>query len=397
MTSRSRVHNGRLRAAVVGVGHLGRHHARILGGMPDVELVAVVDTRIEQAREIAQARGPLVQAYSEIGPLLEPEARLDAVVVAVPTMLHHDVAIEFLRRGISCLVEKPLAAELGHAVALVNAARAGGAVLHVGHIERYNPVFEALQLTGFRPRVLMAERRGSTNFRCLDVGVVLDLMIHDLDLILALVPSEPKTVHAVGLNVLGGHEDEAMAHVEFEDGTVAILTASRISDTTARTMRVWGDEGCVSIDFAARSGATLRPTESTRRGLDLDGLDRSRPETLRNHLFGKVLRIDPVHRDDGSNAPALAGPKQPRLGVANFPSTMPTQREPLAIELEDFISAVVRGTSPRCSGLDALRAMRLADQILRAIHSHRWTDPNSSEPIMGTLRPRPVEREAAWL
>jgi predicted dehydrogenase len=331
----------RLRVGVVGVGHLGQHHARILASLPDVELVAVADSRPEQAQAIADRFG--TRAVSDYHQLLD---RVDAVSIAVPTVLHREVAGTFLSRGIPAMVEKPLAGSLCEAELLVSLSHSTGALLQVGHIERFNPALSALQQMAIRPKYINAERLSTYTFRSTDIGVVLDLMIHDIDLVLSLISSPVRSVAAVGVSLFGEHEDVANARVEFEDGTVANLTASRASYTALRKMRIWGSEGYASLDFAAKQATLVQPSEEFLSGtLDLEGIDLSQPSAVKEHLFGKVLRVDQVQ---------TAG------------------REPLALELEDFVQAVRGKSHPRVRGDDALRAMRMADQVLRSLNAHRW-------------------------
>jgi predicted dehydrogenase len=343
-----------IRVGVVGVGHLGQHHARVLAGFPGVELVGVVDARPDQARAVAGRTGS--EPFDDYRALLD---RVDAVSVAVPTRSHREVASAFLERGVATLVEKPLAATLDDAEALAMLARDRGAVLQVGHIERFNPALSALEGMGLRPKFIAAERLSTYTFRSTDVGVVLDLMIHDLDLILALVPAPVRSVSAVGVSVFGGHEDIANARIEFEDGTVATVTASRASAQALRKMRLYGAEGYASLDFATRQGTLIRPSELLRRGvLDLEGLDLSQPAAVKEHVFGKVLRVDRVQTEGEG-------------------------REPLALELEDFVRAARGLSRPRVSGDDALRAMRLADQVLQSLESHAW-DGAAGPPAAST-------------
>ncbi len=358
----------RLRVAVVGVGHLGQHHARVLAAHPDVELVAVADTRLDQAEAIAMKLG--TQAVTDFRSLVD---RVDAVSIAVPTLHHRAVAEVFLERGIATMIEKPLATSLAEAEVLVALARARGALLQVGHIERFNPALSALEGLPLRPRYISCERLSSYTFRSTDIGVVLDLMIHDLDIILSLVPAAVRSVAAVGVSVFGGHEDIANARVEFDDGCVANLSASRVSYVAARKLRLWGAEGYATLDFATRQGTLVHPSEQLRQGqLDLAGLDLSQPKAVKEHLFGKILRVDQV-RTEG--------------------------REQLALELEDFVRAAREGSRPRVSGEDALRAMRLADQILQGINTHEWegvptgpTGPHDLPAPLGTATTNPALR-----
>ena len=332
-----------LKVGVVGVGHLGRHHARILAAMPDVELVGVVDARLEQAEAVARACSPSTRALTDHRELF---GHVDAVSVAVPTRFHRAVAGDFLERGVPCMVEKPLATTLLEAEELVALAEDRSVPLQVGHIERFNPALSALDGLAFRPKYIAAERLGTYTFRSTDIGVVLDLMIHDIDLVLSLVQAPVRSVEAVGVGVFGGHEDIANARVTFEDGCVANLTASRASFQATRKMRLFGPEGYVTLDFATKQGTLVRPSDRLRRGeVDLDGLDLGQPAAVKERLFGKILRVDQVQGEG---------------------------REPLALELEDFVAAVRTGSRPRVTGVDGLRAIRLADQVLRSLESHAW-------------------------
>ena len=358
----------RLRVAVVGVGHLGQHHARVLAALPEVELVAVADTRLDQAEAVAARNA--TTAVADFRSLLD---RVDAVSIAVPTAHHRDG-----RRSVPRARDRDDDREApgnlagrGRGTGRPGAGR--GALLQVGHIERFNPALSALDGLPLRPRYIACERLSSYTFRSTDIGVVLDLMIHDLDLVLSLVPTPVRSVAAVGVSVFGGHEDIANARVEFEDGCVVNLSASRASYVAARKMRLWGAEGYATIDFATRQGTLVRPSEQLRQGeLDLTGVDLSQPAAVKEHLFGKVLRVDQV-RTEG--------------------------REPLALELEDFVRAAREGTRPRVSGTEALRAMRLADQILRRINTHEWegipggpTGPHDLPALLGATTPSPAFR-----
>ena len=251
----------RLKVGVVGVGHLGQHHARILAAMPEVELVAVADSRLEQAQKIADRFA--TRAVRDYHELLD---RIDAVSIAVPTILHREVAGTFLSRGISAMVEKPLASSLVEAEQLVSLSQSRGALLQVGHIERYNPALSALDQTPIRPKYITAERLSTYTFRSIDIGVVLDLMIHDIDLVLSMVSAQVRSVASVGVSLFGEHEDVANARIEFEDGTIANLTASRASYAALRKMRIWGSEGYASLDFAAKSATLVHPSDEFLRG-----------------------------------------------------------------------------------------------------------------------------------
>ena len=360
-----------LKVGVVGVGHLGRHHARVLAAMPDVELVGVVDNRLEQAQAVANACGPGVAAHTDHRDLL---GRVDAVSVAVPTRFHRAVAGDFLDRGIPCMVEKPLATTLLEAEDLVALADARSIPLQVGHIERFNPALSALDGLAFRPKYINAERLGTYTFRSTDIGVVLDLMIHDIDLVLSLVPAPVRSVAAVGVGVFGGFEDVANARIEFADGCVANLTASRASFQAVRKMRLYGPEGYATLDFATKRGTIVSPSDRLRRGeVDLDGLDLAQPAAVKERLFGKILRVD-QHQGEG--------------------------REPLALELEDFVASVRTGSRPRVTGHDGLKAIRVADQVLRSLEAHAWDGTPDGpagphhlpEPLVGPIANLPAPK-----
>jgi predicted dehydrogenase len=346
----------RLRVGVVGVGHLGQHHARILASMPGVDLAGVADVRADRAEAVAERCA--TRAVSDYRLLLDS---VDAVTVAVPTLLHREVAGVFLSRGIATLVEKPIAGTLAEAEQLARAARASGAVLQVGHIERFNPALRALEKLPIRPKYVSAERLSSYTFRSTDIGVVLDLMIHDLDLLLAMIAAPVRSVAAVGVSLFGQHEDVANARIEFEDGSVANVTASRASYAAVRKMRIWGAEGYASLDFWAKGATLVRPSEQLQRGrLELEGVDLTQPAVVKEHLFGKVLRVDRVQPEPG---------------------------EPLALELENFVNAASGHERPRVSGDDAVRVMRLADQVLRSLEAHEW----NADPTEGTAARVPSE------
>lgn len=235
-----------MRAAVIGVGHLGRHHARILAAMPGVSLAAVVDIDTARAAGIAQEHGTVA-----LGGVRELTG-IDVAVVAVPTESHAAIALPLLASGIHTLIEKPIAQTVQEADRLIAAARQSGVVLAVGHSERFNPAVMAARPHIKDPRFIEVHRLGTMPGRSLDIDVVLDLMIHDLDLILSVVPSEVESVEAVGVPVLTPKVDIANARLRFANGCIANLTASRISREQVRKIRFFEREKYVSIDTAAR-------------------------------------------------------------------------------------------------------------------------------------------------
>ena len=306
-----------LRIAVIGVGHLGRHHARILSSLNGARLVAVVDTVVDRAAEAAAATG--VRALTDFRELF---GQVDAVTVAVPTELHRDVALPFLERGIGVMVEKPMARSIEEADELIAAARASGATLGVGHTERYNPAVTAVLPLVTSPRFIEVHRLGVFPDRSLDIDVVFDLMIHDLDIILALVRSDVESIEAVGVPVLTPRFDIANARLRFASGCIANVTASRISRERVRKIRFFQPDAYISIDYAAQEveGWRLVPRDGGRPSIE-----------------GGPL---PVERD-----------------------------EPLRRELADFVRAAQSRSAPLVDGHAGRRALELATRIARKMES----------------------------
>jgi len=301
-----------MRAVVVGVGHLGQHHARILASLPGVTLAGVVDTDLERAGQIAAARE--TKAYAEVS---EVPGKIDVAVVAVPTESHARIAHGLLELGVHTLVEKPITQTVAEADALIAAAKSRGVVLAVGHSERFNPAVLAARPYVRDPRFIEVHRLGQMPGRSLDIDVVLDLMIHDLDLILSLVPSEVEGVEAVGVPVLTPRIDIANARLRFANGCIANLTASRISREPVRKIRFFQQDAYLSIDTAAREV--------------------------------ELWRLVP----QPTGAPTIGGGK---LEVAGD--------EALKGELEDFLGAVRDGRAPAVSGEQGRAALALATRIV---------------------------------
>lgn len=235
----------RVRAAVIGVGYLGRFHAQKYAAMADVDLVGIVDTDADRAREIAREVG--TRPFTSCGGLPE---NIDAVSIAVPTTAHAEVAIPFLKRGVAVLLEKPISAHLDEARAIIDAAARGGAKLQIGHLERFNPALLKLSGSIKNPMFIEAHRISPFKVRGTDVDVVLDIMIHDIDIILSLVASPIQSLEAVGVPVLTDAVDIANARLRFESGCIANITASRVSADTMRKIRMFQSNAYISIDFA---------------------------------------------------------------------------------------------------------------------------------------------------
>ena len=261
-----KLHTGtqKLRCAVIGVGYMGKFHAQKLAASPDAELVAVVDPDAARASEMAAALGCAhATGYAAL------LAGIDAVCVAAPTEKHHAVVRDCLESGVHVLVEKPLARTLAEADSLLELARARGLVLQVGHLQRFNPAFQALAAQGGRPLFIDIERLAPFKARGTDVDVVLDLMIHDLDLVLALAKAPVEQVSASGFRVLTDAIDIANARIEFADGCIASVSASRVSQSPVRKLRVFRHDVYVSADL---QGQRLRHVRKAREGEDAGGI-----------------------------------------------------------------------------------------------------------------------------
>ncbi len=309
-----------VRLAIVGVGHLGRQHARVAAGLPGVRVAGVYDILEGRAGEVAGEFG--------LDVLPDPRAvaeRAQAVVVATPTVRHAEVAGFFLERGLDVLIEKPITVSVEEADVLLSKARATGRIVQVGHVERYNPAVEAAFGLLARPRFVEVHRLGTFTGRSVDVDVVRDLMIHDLQMVRELVGRPVTEIRAAGVCVLSAQVDIANARIAFEGGCVASLTASRISPEKTRKFRVFAPELYVSIDMLTRSVTAFR-----------------------------------LSRDRG---PAEV-----------VPVALPVeQEEPLRRELADFVRCVRDRTAPRVPGEAGREALALADRVLEAIEAHRRT------------------------
>lgn len=294
-----------LRTAVVGVGYLGRFHAEKLASMPGVRLVAVADTNLERAQAVAAAHA--CAAHADHRALL---GAVDAACVVVPTEMHHAVASDFLRAGAHVLVEKPIARTLAEADDLVALARAQGRVLQVGHLQRFNPAFRALERSIGRPIFIETERLAPFKQRGVDVDVILDLMIHDLDLVLSMTKGEPTNVSACGASVMTDSIDLANARLEFPDGCVANLSASRASQGAVRKLRAFHADGYLSADLQAgrlrlvKRGAAPGTMEHEEIAFDERDELRAEIEAFVSAISSRGTAL--VSGDDGRRALALA-------------------------------------------------------------------------------------------
>src|SRR5215475_6771578 len=299
-----------MRVAVIGVGHVGKHHARVYAELPNVELAGVVDILKSRADETAAlCKTASFMDYRELF------GKIDAASLAVPTIDHSWIGADLLEHGIDVLVEKPIASSAEHARTLIEAARKNKRILQVGHVERFNPVVIAARGVATKPQFFEIHRLAAFSPRSLDIDVVLDLMIHDIDIVLSLVPAAVREIRAVGIPVLSPKADIANARVEFEDGCVANFTASRVSFEKTRKLRFFQPHDYISIDCASQTGTmvSLRMGRVTERKLE------------------------------------------------------PAQEEPLKLELAAFLGCLQTRRAPQVSGEDGLRALELAIRINTAI------------------------------
>jgi predicted dehydrogenase len=306
-----------LKVAVVGVGHLGKWHADKYAAATDCELVAVVDTNIENARDIAQKHG--ADAYSDYRDIIP---LVDAISLVVPTSLHYKIAREFLEAGIHCLIEKPVTESIAEAETLIEIARVNKLVLQVGHIERFNSVMIGIVERLDKPRFLESTRLAPFTTRATDVSVILDLMIHDIDIILDLIESPIRRISASGISVLSDTIDIANARIEFENHCVANVTASRISRKRERKLRIFQKNTYLSADLQDKLLAVNRKSETDN---DAGYRDIKHEE----------------HRFEDNDA--------------------------LNLEVLDFINAIKTGRRPKVDGEDGRRALETAIAITTQI------------------------------
>lgn len=343
-----------LRCGVVGVGRMGQHHARLYSRMADVStLVGVVDANPARADEIAARHQ--TQAFASAKELIA--AGVDAVTVAVPTRFHAAAVEPLLRAGVACLVEKPLAPNVREARTIADLARTTGSILQVGHIERYNPAVRAVRDHAelrLQPRFIEVHRVSPMSFRSLDVGVVLDMMIHDLDVLLMLTGEEPSEIAACAVGVLGASEDVCNARLTFPSGCVANVTASRLALKTERKTRIIAEDAYISIDYAKKSGVMLRRTANEAElqrlrtqleaGADLSDLD-----------YADLVHVETLEVDDADQ---------------------------LERQLRAFLSVVLSGGRPEIDAEAGFAAVRTAERIVAAAEAHR-------ERVQFPVRPQP--------
>jgi predicted dehydrogenase len=321
----------KIKCGVVGVGSLGQHHARIYASLPGAELAGIHETNDARAAEIcAKYNCRRFSTLDELG------AHCDAVSVVVPTDRHETVALPLLAQGCHLLIEKPICASLEEAERVLAAAQRAGRIVQVGHVEHFNPVMSFLEKHIDRPGYITTERLAPYQTRGTEVGVVLDLMIHDIGIVLALVKSPVRRIDSVGISTLSKTEDIANARIEFENGCVANLSASRMSLKKNREIRVFQDNAYLSLDFMNQKGHLVKKSDLI--------------------AYGLKLKVGLAQAGDASSIPVHEIPIE--------------KGEPLAIELADFVNSVSRLQQPKVGaalGKSALElAITITDQIRKA-------------------------------
>jgi predicted dehydrogenase len=331
----------KIRTAVVGAGKMGAIHAKVYSQLPDTELVGVVDTDANRAGQLAEKYG--CDAYTNCADLL---GKVDAVTVATPTVTHLQLAKLFLKQRIPVLIEKPLAASVREGRKIVSLARRFDTVVAVGHSERCNPVVQAMKRLSIEPKFIEAPRVSPYPFRSYVMGGGLDIMIHDIDIILSLAASKIRRVDAVGVGVIEGAEDICNARIAFDNGCVANITASRLALKTERRVRVFSRQAYLSVDYLKKSGIVIKTAPNTnvvewikqqREKGDFDWTSVNWPD---------LLHIEQLPIDD---------------------------KEPVRLQQEAFLRAVKdRSFTPEVSAEEGLAALKCAQKILTAVRRHKW-------------------------
>ncbi len=335
------------RIAVIGCGRMGKLHARVLNEMDEAELACVVDANKAAAAAVGRQRD--CAAFTDIAPAVDTA---DGAIIAVPTVHHVDVARPFVAAGKPVLIEKPYTDDPEAGQELLDLADETRTSVQVGHTERFNPAVLAMSKHAIEPKFIEAHRISPFTFRSADVGVVLDMMIHDLDLILMLARSPVESIHAVGVNVIGQHEDICNARLTFANGCVANVTASRLAIKTERKMRIFSEEAYLSVDYGKKVGVVVKKSDNLdliRMASQFDVEDLA--EMAETVDYKELLKVEELTVDDSI--------------------------EPLRRQAEAFLRTVRDGDPPVVSARDGLEAVRVARQVVETADAHHWDGPTS--------------------
>lgn len=331
----------RIRTAVIGAGKMGTIHARVYDQLPQSDFVAVVDIDAGKAERLAKKYDCL--AFTGCADVL---GKVDAVTIATPTIHHLELAKLFIENNVPVMIEKPLAVDVKESKKIVRLAKKKNVVVGVGHSERCNPVVQAMKRLNIEPKFIEANRVSPYPFRSTDVGVVLDVMIHDIDIILSMAQSKIKRIDAVGVGVIDEKEDICNARIVFESGCIANITASRLALKTVRKIRVFSRQGYLSLDYYKKYGIVIKAEPN----IDVVKWIRERREAGDFNLLSvnwpDLLHIEELEIDD---------------------------KEPLRLEQEAFLSACAdKAARPEVTAEDGLAAMECAERILASVKKHKW-------------------------
>lgn len=335
--------NTKIPTAVIGAGKMGAIHAKVYDSFPQSKLVAIVDTDIDKARSLA--RKYKCSAFASCGDILD---KVEAVTIATPTVAHYELAKLFIENGVAVMIEKPLASDVGQGREIVELAKNRGVVAAVGHSERCNPVVQAVKRLQISPRFIESTRISPYPFRSTDISVVLDVMIHDIDIILSLAASNVEKVDAVGIGVIDpDKEDICNARIVFENGCIANVTASRLALKTERKVRVFSRQAYLSLDYFGKTGTIIKA--------DTDNIE----------LINKIRKIK-----EGGMFNLL---KTDWTKLVHYEKLKIDDKEPLRLEQESFLKAVTdRGLKPEVSAEEGLAALQCAEMILASAKKHKW-------------------------
>lgn len=330
-----------IRTAVVGAGKMGAIHAKVYNQLENSRLVAIADNDTERAEKLAKEYG--AKAITDCSELI---GNVDAVTISAPTVCHCDLAKLFVENGIAVMIEKPLAASVEQGRQIVDLAKKHNVVVAVGHSERCNPVVQAMKRLKIEPKYIEANRISPYSFRSTDIGVVLDVMIHDIDIILSLAESKIKKIDAVGVNVIGENEDICNARIVFENGCIANITASRLALKTERKVRVFSSQAYLSLDYFKKEGIVIKADPNVNV---VEWIRDKQQED--NFDFSDVNWLDLLHIE--------------QLDIQDT--------EPLRVEQQAFLEAVAgKSDRPEVTAEEGLAAMECAEAILAAIKEHKW-------------------------
>jgi predicted dehydrogenase len=335
----------KLRTAVVGAGKMGEIHARVYYDLPQSDLVAIIDIDPDKSKRLAKKCR--CEAARNVTELI---GKVDAVTIAAPTTEHFAIAKPLIEAAVPVLIEKPLASDVNQARAIVELAKQNNCLVAVGHSERCNPVVQAMKRLQIEPKFIEAARISPYPFRSTDISVVLDVMIHDIDIILSLAASKVARVEAVGIGVIDPNsEDICNARITFENGCIANITASRLALKTERKVRVFSKQAYLSVDYFKKTGVVIKAAPNIDLVEKIRQLKKAGAFSLLTQNWQDLLHVEKLDVDD---------------------------KEPLRVEQEAFLRAVAdKSLRPEVSAEEGLAAMQCADMIIESMKKHKWESP----------------------